>query len=87
MQSGALLDQHTLDRFPSLVFYLTFYVSKYHIWRKDALSDGVLCYIHLDFVSRMPNKLDISLVLPIVQTIKMQIHGFGASLNNGGFRR
>ena len=70
MWSGVLLEQHTLDGFPDIGFYLTFYVIKYHVRRDDALPGVFLCDIPLYFMIRVPNILESFPVLPIVQPIK-----------------
>ena len=80
-----LMDQHTLPGSPATVFSLPLYVSKYHVRSDDMLPGGILCDIPLNFLIRMPNKLEIFLVLPIAWKIKTDAHIFGASLNNSSF--
>ena len=58
VRSGALLDQHTLAGFPALGFYLSCYVSKYHVRRDYALPGGVLFDIPIYFIIRVPNILE-----------------------------
>ena len=58
VHSGALLYQHTITGLLAIGFYLTFYVSKYHVRRDDVLTGGALCDSTLDFVIRVPNKLE-----------------------------
>ena len=82
VQSGALLDQHSISIFLALGYSLFLYVSKYHVRRNDTLPGGVLCNIPLDFVIRVPNILEIVLVLLIAQAIKTHVHRFGVFLKN-----
>ena len=82
MRYGSLLYQHTLYGFSTIVFSFTLYVSKYHVQRDNSLPGGVLCDIPLDFVIRVPNRLNVFLILPIGQTIEIYVHDFVASLNN-----
>ena len=58
VHSGALLYQHTITGLLAIGFYLTFYVSKYHVQRYDALPGGVLCDSPLGFVIRVPNIIE-----------------------------
>ena len=58
MRSRALLYQHTFAGFPTLVFSLFLYLSKYHIWCDDAPPGDVLCDHHLYLAIQVTNKLE-----------------------------
>ena len=65
----------------SWIFFFL-YVNKYCVRRHYAPPGGVLCDSHQDFSRLIPNKIEIFLVIMIVQKIKTHVHRFGAFLNN-----
>ena len=82
VQSGKLLDQHTLSWFPAPVFYLNLYVSECNVQHDDTMTGGVFYNSVLDLLIQVPNKHIYILIIPIAQLIKMRFHVSGASLIN-----
>ena len=76
------MDQQTLSGITDIGFSLFFYVSKYCVCPGDAPSSGFLCDSNPDFASRVTNKLESVLVIPIAHPSKMHVHGFGEFLDN-----